>query len=152
MKPDPTSPLAPDEQTLFDIHPSGRAYAGLIGWGILLLPLFLIGLLLLLRAWYLVASTRYRLTTQRLFVHQGLVAKHVEEVELFRIKDVTLTQGVLERLLGVGRVVVLSTDDTTPRLELVGLRQPMQIKEQIRTTFRAARRHEGMRLAEFIPS
>ncbi|MDY0145631.1 MAG: PH domain-containing protein [Kiritimatiellia bacterium] len=152
MNSDSNRPLVPDETPIFDTHPSGAAYIGLIIWGLLLLPLFLVGLLLLLRAWYLVASTRYQLTTQRLFVHRGLVAKHVEEVELFRIKDVTLTQGVLERLLGVGQVVVLSTDDTTPRLELKGLRQPLQVKEQIRTAFRAARRHEGMRTTEFIPS
>ncbi len=141
-----------EEQTVFERRPAYRAYLGLMIWGVVLLPALGLGLILLLRAWYLVASTRYRLTTQRLFVQTGLIAKHLEEVELFRVKDVTLSQGVLQRLLGVGNVVVLSTDDTAPRLELAGLRGPMDVKEQIRGAFRAARQREGLRTAEFIPS
>lgn len=53
-------------------------------WGIALLPLFGFGLILLARAWYRVVSVRYRLTTQRLFVQRGLVARHREEVEQIR--------------------------------------------------------------------
>ena len=146
-----TPPTPEEERPIFELKPAGRAYLGLIVWGVLLLPVG-IGLILLLRAWYLVASTRYRLTTQRLFVQKGLVAKHLEEVELFRVKDVTLNQGFVQRLLGVGTVVVLSTDDTAPRLELAGISNPVEAKEALRGAFRASRQREGMRMAEFIPS
>ena len=140
-----------DESTIFELKPAYRAYLGLLVWGVLLAPVG-VGLILLARAWYLVASTRYRLTTQRLFAQTGLIAKHLEEVELFRVKDVTLRQGVLDRLLGVGTVTVLSTDDTAPELELAGIRDPLAAKEALRTAFRAARQREGLRTAEFIPS
>ena len=148
----PTTPATGEEQTIFELKPAGRAYLGLIAWGIVLLPLFGLGLFLLLRAWYLVEATRYRLTTQRLFRQTGLVAKHLEELELFRVKDVTLDQGFFSRILGTGTVVVLSTDDSTPRLEIRGILDPLGAKEKIRTAFRAARQREGMRMAEFIPS
>ena len=140
-----------DETAIFELKPAYRAHLGLLVWGVLLAPVG-IGLILLARAWYLVASTRYRLTSQRLFAQTGLIAKNLEEVELFRVKDVTLSQGVLDRLLGVGTVTVLSTDDTAPRLELAGIRDPLAAKEALRTAFRAARQREGMRTAEFIPS
>jgi uncharacterized membrane protein YdbT with pleckstrin-like domain len=154
--PEPTQvqvpPTPAEEMPIFELKPAARAYLGLMIWGILLLPLFLLGLLLLLRVWYLVASTRYRLTSQRLFVQTGLVAKKLEEVELFRVKDVTVNQGFIQRLLGVGSVVVLSSDDTTPRLELAGIHNPVEVKEQIRGAFRAARQREGLRMGEYIPS
>ena len=148
----PVPAVSEEEKTIGEWRPAGRAYLGLILWGIALLPVFLLGVLWLLRAWYLVASKRYRLTTQRLFVQTGLVAKHVEEIELFRVKDVTLDQGFLDRLLGTGTVVVLSTDDSTPRLEIRGILNPLDAKEKIRTGFRAARQREGVRMADFIPS
>ena len=152
MNPNVANPPTPEEERpIFELKPACRARLGLLIWGVLLLPVG-IGLLLLLRAWYLVASTRYRLTTQRLFVQTGLVAKKLEEVELFRVKDVTLDQGFVQRLLGVGTVVVLSTDDTAPRLELKGLLRPAETKETLRNAFRTARRREGVRMAEFIPS
>ena len=140
-----------EETAIFELKPTYRAHLGLLVWGVLLAPVG-IGLILLARAWYRVASTRYRLTTQRLFAQTGLIAKNLEEVELFRVKDVTLSQGVLDRLLGVGTVTVLSTDDTAPELELAGIRDPLAAKEALRTAFRAARQREGLRTAEFIPS
>lgn len=145
------SELAQEETTIFERQPAYRAQLGLLVWGVLLLPV-VVGLFLLLRAWYLVASTRYRLTTQRLFAQTGLIAKNLEEVELFRVKDVTLSQGVLDRMLGTGTVKVLSTDDTAPELELAGILEPMATKEQIRNAFRAARQREGLRTGEFIAS
>ena len=149
---DTNIPATPaEEQPIFEIQPAWRSRLGLVIWGVLLTP-FGIGLLLLLRAWYLVASTRYRLTSQRLFVQRGVIAKALEEVELFRVKDVTLTQGILDRMLGTGTVVVLSTDDSAPRLEIQGVLNPLDAKEKIRTAFRAARQREGVRMAEFIPS
>jgi uncharacterized membrane protein YdbT with pleckstrin-like domain len=147
----PNPPTPEEERPIFELKPAYRAYLGLMIWGVLLLAVG-IGLILLLRAWYQVASTRYRLTTQRLFVQKGLIGKQLEEVELFRVKDVTLSQGMLQRMLDVGTVVVLSTDDTAPRLELAGIPQPMAVKETLRGAFRAARQREGMRMAEFIPS
>ena len=140
-----------EETAIFELKPAYRAHLGLLVWGVLLAPVG-IGLILLARAWYLVASTRYRLTSQRLFAQTGLIAKNLEEVELFRVKDVTLSQGVLDRLLGVGTVTVLSTDDTAPELDLAGIRDPLAAKEALRTAFRAARQREGLRTAEFIPS
>ena len=145
-------PLPLEEQPICEMRPAARAYLGTLLWGVVLLPFFLLGVLLWLRVWYLVSSTRYRLTTQRLFVQTGLIAKKLEEVELFRVKDVTLSQGILQRLLGVGNVVVLSSDDTTPRLELAGILNPVEVKEQIRNAFRASRQREGLRMGEYIPS
>ena len=147
-----TPPTPAEEQPVFELKPAVRAFLGLMIWGVLLAPVFGLGLLLLLRVWYRVASTRYRLTTQRLFAQTGLIAKNLEEVELFRVKDVTLSQGVLDRLLGVGTVTVLSTDDTAPELDLAGIRDPLAAKEALRTAFRAARQREGLRTGEFIAS
>ena len=150
--PVPNPPTPAEEQLIFETKPAARAYLGMILWGFVLLPVLGLGVLLWLRVWYLVASMRYRLTTQRLFVQAGLIAKKLEEVELFRVKDVTLSQGVLQRMLGVGNVVVLSTDDTTPQLVLAGIPEPLAAKEQIRGAFRTARQREGLRMGEYIPS
>ena len=154
LQPPPPLPFGDDdhsERTLFEIGPSPKAYLGSILFGIPLVFL-LVGVFMLLGVWYKVASRRYRLTNQRLFVQRGLVAKHLEEVELFRVKDVTVRQGILQRILGCGTVTVLSTDDTTPVVQLSGIANPVEIKESIRNAFRAARKREGMRTGEFIPS
>lgn len=116
------------------------------------LILSLFGGLGLLRVFVESMFNRYRLTTERLFLRTGFISRHSEEIELFRIKDVSVRQGVLHRLVGAGNVTVLSSDDSTPWVLLRGVPRPNEIKEQIRQGSRAARKREGMRAAEFIHS
>ncbi len=149
IAPNPPDPLTEEETDVFELHPSAMAFLGQIILGILLLPV-IVGLILLLRVWYQVASCQYRLTSQRLFVRQGLIAKKTEELELYRVKDVIVAQSFLQRICGYGSITVLSNDDSNPQLILLGIRNPIEIKETIRNQYRAARRREGVRPTEFI--
>jgi len=170
----PTSPNAPSlEADVFTLSPAARASTGAIliaaflvalaigvavrghefswppQWA--LIPLALAGLVLL-GVWIGVKSSSYRLTTQRLFVRRGWLAKRVNEMELYRVKDVRVDQGALQRLLGYGTITVLADDDTTPEVQMVGIAAPTKIKEMIRTEYRAARQREGVRPTEFLQS
>ena len=95
-------------------------------------------------------SILYRLTTQRFFVYRGLISRKIEELELFRVRDIDVVQGFWERILGYGRMNVFSTDSTTPKFEVTGLAAPLKVKDMIRTNFRNARIRERVRPTEFI--
>ena len=84
-------------------------------------------------------TIRYRLTTQRIFKEVGLIRRNVNEVELIRVDDVSVSQGILQRVFNVGKVTVISTDSTDPRLEIDGIENPLQVKEQIRTHMKKSR-------------
>ena len=163
----------PDQEAdIFKLSPVARAFPGQILLGVIfiglgiglairarafswpawvaLVPLAL-GVLVLLLLWIRVKSCGYRLTTQRLFVRRGWLAQHVDELELYRVKDVTVEQGFLQRLLGYGTITVFADDDSTPETALIRISSPMKIKEMIRTQYRAARRREGVRPTEFMP-
>lgn len=94
---------------------------------------------------------KYRLTSERLIVTQGVASRRVEEIELYRIKDVTVVQGMVGRMLGFGTVVVHGNDATTPRLSLHSVNNPVGVKEGIRERLRVARRTEGVRAVEYGP-
>jgi len=95
-------------------------------------------------------SLMYRLSTQRLFVSRGLIARRIEELELFRVRDIDVVQNFWERILGYGRMMIYSTDATTPKFEIVGLAHPVKLKDVIRSQFRSARVRERVRPTEFI--
>ncbi|NOT30404.1 MAG: PH domain-containing protein [Planctomycetes bacterium] len=84
-------------------------------------------------------TQRYRLTNQRLFTERGLLRRQHDELELIRIDDVAVRQNLLQRLFDVGTVTVLSTDSSSPRLEIEGIEHPLAVKEQIRAQVRARR-------------
>lgn len=170
------APLVPDEPSqeadIFKLSPVARAFPGQILLGVIFIGLGIglairardfswppwvalvpvaVGVVVLLLLWIRIKSWGYRLTTQRLFVRRGWLAKHVEEVELYRVKDVTVDQGFLQRLLGYGTITVFSDDESTPETDLIRISRPITVKEMIRTQYRAARRREGVRPTEFMP-
>ena len=167
------APAVPEEEKeIFQISPVARAFLGQLLLGIIFIllgaaflmwrghnwPAWLslipvgVGLFFLLAVWVKIKSYNYRLTNQRLLVRRGLMAKHVDELELYRIKDVIVDQGLMQRILGYGTVSVVVADETTPEVPLHGVPNPVAVKETIRTHYRAARLREGVHPTEFMES
>jgi membrane protein YdbS with pleckstrin-like domain len=138
-----------DEVVLRELQPSLKAFAGQIILGVVLL-IFIVGLLLLIGVYIKWKSTRYKLTNQRLFIRTGFISRSLEEIQLYRVKDVAFHQGIFDRILGIGSITVLSSDESAPRATLIGIEDPEQFKEEIRTAYRNARQREGVRAAERI--
>jgi uncharacterized membrane protein YdbT with pleckstrin-like domain len=71
-------------------------------------------------------TTTYELTTKRLRTRYGIVTRRGRDIPLTRINDVSFEKGVLDRLLGAGRLVVESAGEhgqivltDIPRVEYV---------------------------------
>jgi membrane protein YdbS with pleckstrin-like domain len=164
---------AAEEIDIFNLSPVARAFPGLILVGILLLAVAIglairaptlrwprwvtlvplaLGAIPLLMVWLRVKSCRYRLTTQRLFVRRGWLARHSNELELYRVKDVVVDQRFLQRVLGYGTITVIADDESTPTVVMPGISRPTQAKEMIRAQYRAARQREGVHPTEFMQS
>jgi uncharacterized membrane protein YdbT with pleckstrin-like domain len=91
------------------VIPSGRAAAAgrlaVAVVAILVLMLWLIGPVLRWR------TTTYELTTKRLRTRYGIVTRRGRDIPLTRINDVSFEKGVLDRILGCGRLVVESAGE-----------------------------------------
>lgn len=81
-------------------------------------------------------TTVYTVTTQRIIRKSGLIGKKVEEIELLRVKDLSIQQSVRERLFGVGNILVLSEDPRTPELTLEDVKDVHEVKDIIRKAVR----------------
>ena len=78
------------------------------------------------------AATRYRIFRTSLELDRGLLSRRIDNLQLFRVRDLSLSQPLLGRLLGVGNVILTSTDVTTPRLVLAGVRDPRGVYDTLR--------------------
>jgi len=72
--------------------------------------------ILFLMLWLMVPVLRWRttvfeLTTRRLRMRDGIVTRHGRDIPLVRINDVSFEKGLLDRLLGSGRLVVESAGE-----------------------------------------
>ena len=89
-------------------------------------------------------TVRYRLSTYRFFHDSGLLSRTGNRVEVIDIDDVTVQQGPIERLFGVGTISIRSSDTTDPELSLPGIENVKQVADLIDGTRRAERQRRGM--------
>jgi membrane protein YdbS with pleckstrin-like domain len=117
---------------------------GAIGWWIFGVGALVIWGGLLVTLAYRRMSVKYRLTNQRLFHEQGILRRVTDRIELIDIDDVTLEQGLFERVFGVGTVRVSSTDRTTPELHMPGIDDVKSVADTIDQARRAERQRRGV--------
>jgi uncharacterized membrane protein YdbT with pleckstrin-like domain len=98
--------------------------------------------------WLVVRNTKYELTDERLKIHTGVLSKKTEDLELFRVKDTKLEQPFLLRLVGLGNVVLLSSDSTTPEVTIRAVRDSANLREKVRQLVESRRASKRVRVSE----
>jgi membrane protein YdbS with pleckstrin-like domain len=91
-------------------------------------------------------TVRYRLTTYRFFQESGLISRTSDRVEVIDIDDVTVQQGPIERMFGVGTLRVLSSDKTHNELLLPGIDNARHVADLIDSARRAERQRRGLHI------
>ena len=81
-----------------------------IGNGVVSLIVWILALLVI--AWWSVRpfldwlTATYTVTSRRLITRQGLIARKGHDIPLMRISDVAFDQGIVDRMLGCGTLVI----------------------------------------------
>lgn len=94
--------------------------------------------------------TRYYLTPTKLKINVGLLSRKEEEVRLYRVTDVTFKQSFFEKLLGVGTVCILSSDNSMPELHLRHIKNAKKVKDVLSQCVENNRRSAGVRTSELV--
>jgi uncharacterized membrane protein YdbT with pleckstrin-like domain len=111
--------------------------------------LLLTGLAVLIVLWKWVQnmSAKFEITPERLIVRKGIIFKSIDEIELYRIKDVRMDFSLLNQWAGIGTVCLSSSDETTRIGELVmrHIEKAQPRREELRRLVDAARQRRGVR-------
>ena len=119
---------------------SGTAWSIAIGL-VLLGWLALVGLL-----FYRQLSIHYFLTTQRLLHEHGLLWREMDRIEAIDIDDVSYMQGPVQRMFGIGRIRITSSDATTPEFDILGIDDVRNVAAMIDEVRRQERRRRGIHI------
>lgn len=84
--------------------------------------------------------TTYRIEEEKVNIRKGLFRIVEDDTLMYRIQDVKLVTGFLERLFGLGTIVCYSSDVTDPKLELTHIKNAREIKDYILKTSETERR------------
>ena len=96
--------------------------------------------------------TRYALSDDRLFLSVGFLSVRDEELLLYRVRDISVKRTLWQRLFGVGTIIVSSSDKSTPTLQLVKIKNPMEVKELLHENVEEMKIRRRVRLGEIVGS
>jgi len=126
--------------------------AGIVAGGIFFAPAF-VGLVLpvLFAVWnYLCVKTRvYELTSERLKITSGVINQHVDEIELYRIKDSQLVRTWWMRLTGLASIKLETSDRTLPNLVIPAIFGGGDMRELLRRQVEIQRDSKRVREMDF---
>jgi|GEM_PF-6565400 len=92
-----------------------------------------------------IPTEHYELTNQRLKItKQGVLTETKSDIELFKIKDINVTQKLKDKVMDVGDIEIISADESKPKLVLKRIKNPHEVREKIRSAVIAAREATGV--------
>jgi membrane protein YdbS with pleckstrin-like domain len=103
-----------------------------------------LGILSFLAPMLIMRTTRYKITSYRIDFERGILKKRIDTLELWHIEDIRFEQGLLDRMMNVGSIIILSHDQTNPKLELHGIPDPRPIFEKLKQRVIATKRQRGV--------
>ena len=161
--------LSQGEEVVLDLHPHwGRLVVPVLvllvaslltGFGVAAIPhgggqtierWILIGIAVVVVLWLTILpymrwlTTRYVLTTDRLVIRSGILARHGRDIPLNRINDVSFSETVLERMLRSGTLVVESAGERGQ----ISLTDVPRVEHVQREVYRMVGEHQGGVTAE----
>ena len=115
--------------------------------GLFSLALPLIPFTLLIVAWKLISihKTKINITNQRITVEKGILSTTIDELELFRVKDIKLKQSLLYKFGNVSDLIITTSDRSNPTLIIPAIKNAKQLREELRNAVDTRRTEKGVR-------
>lgn len=116
-------------------------------WNIIILSCF--PPLITLWRWLVVKNIKFELTTERLKTYHGVLNKHTDDMELYRVRDYKVERPFFLRLFSLGNVILMTSDKTTPTVVISAIKKSEEVREKIRPLVEARRDAKKVREIDF---
>jgi len=102
-------------------------YRAIIGTGLAILVV-----LILLYKTVKLQMTYYEITADRIEFSRGILDRKVDNLDMFRVVDLSLRRSILDCIVGIGSVTLLTTDKTDPEFTFEKIRHPRKLYDTIK--------------------
>ena len=101
-----------------------------------------------------ISFTRYSLVRNgvawfKLFSNIGLLYSVVDEINLYRIYDITLSQSLFDKILGIGSITLYTSDKRASQFTLSHIKHPYQVRDMLSQYIEEQRKLHKVAVAEF---
>jgi membrane protein YdbS with pleckstrin-like domain len=114
-------------------------YRVLLGLG----TFFVVGLILFYKAWK-IRMTHYEVSPDRIEYGEGVFDRRVDNIDMFRIVDIKLRRNVLDCMVGVGTVILTTSDKNQPEFEFKKIKNSRELYDTIKKASLSADRRTNV--------
>ena len=114
-------------------------YRVLLGLG----TIFVIGLILFYKAWK-IRMTHYEVSPDRIEYGEGIFDRKVDNLDMFRVVDIKLRRNALDLVVGVGTVILTTTDKSHPEFEFKKIKNSHELYDIIKKAALSADRRTNV--------
>ena len=108
-------------------------------WGILALDLVILSIIVYHHLYLRRCS--WMITEEQIIHQRGVIAIDKDYLELYRVSDYSEFSSILDRLFGLKRIRIVSTDQSSPILLIYGIPKDIDILTPIRERVERCKRH-----------
>lgn len=84
--------------------------------------------------------TVYETSPDILYITTGFLSRRDDEIRLYRISDITLTESLWQRILHTGTIHCDSSDKTMQNFDIINIKNPREVKEMLSDMVEESRR------------
>ena len=89
--------------------------------------------------------TVYEVTDQRIKLKTGILNQEIDECELYRIRDYKIVKPFFQRIFGLGKIELVTSDRSNSIINLKGIKDPENLYNLIRDNVEKIRQKTGTR-------
>ena len=89
--------------------------------------------------------TVYEVTDQRIKLKTGILNQEIDECELYRVRDYKIVKPFFQRIFGLGKIELVTSDRSNSSINLNGIKNPENLYNLIRDNVEKIRRKTGTR-------
>ena len=87
--------------------------------------------------------TVYEVTDQRIKLKTGILNQEIDECELYRVRDYKIVKPFFQRIFGLGKIELVTSDRSNSSINLNGIKNPENLYDLIRDNVEKTRRKTG---------
>jgi membrane protein YdbS with pleckstrin-like domain len=88
--------------------------------------------------------TYYEVSPERIEWGRGILDRHVDNIDMFRVVDLKMRRNLLDCIVGVGSVGLITNDKSDPEFEFEKVHRPRELYDIIKKASLEADRHAGV--------
>ena len=120
----------------------GTEIEGMPGWVALLVGLSAVSYWIY--KWIDLKSRVFRVTNDRVEFEHGILSKSLHNMDMWRVQDIAFNQSLIQRMLGLGRVLILSSDKDTPVVNIGPIYNARELYNKLKKAQLEADRRRGV--------